>query len=95
MTRSPSDTWTPVNTQNTALHRDAIPAYYYVRMGFPVKGMVIDRFGDIWSDYFLQRCAQQAGEVVRVGPPVADHRRTTGIRTSRFWVPATHAFFSS
>ena len=70
-------TWTPVNTQNTALHRGAIPAYYYVRMGFPVKGMLIDRFGDIWSGYFLQRCAQHLGEVVRVGSPVADHRRTS------------------
>lgn len=70
-------TWTPINTQNTALHRDAIPCYYYVRMGFPVKGMLIDRFGDIWSGYFLQRCAQQLGEVARIGAPVADHRRTT------------------
>ena len=71
------ETWTPINTQNTALHREAIPAYYYVRMGFPVMGMLIDRFGDIWSGYFLQRCAQQLDEVVRVGSPVADHRRTT------------------
>lgn len=70
-------TWSPVNTQNTALHRQAIPAYYYARMGFPVKGMLIDRFGDIWSGYFLQRCAEHLGEVVRVGSPVADHRRTT------------------
>lgn len=70
-------TWSPINTQNTALHREAIPTYYYVRMGFPVKGMLIDRFGDIWSGYFLQRCAQHLGEVVRVGSPIADHRRTT------------------
>lgn len=70
-------TWSPVNTQNTALHRDAIPTYYYVRMGFPVKGMVIDRFGDIWSGYFLQCCAQHLGEATRIGAPVADHRRTT------------------
>jgi len=70
-------TWSPINTQNTALHRDAIPTYYYVRMGFPVQGMLVDRFGDIWSGYFLQRCAQHLGEVARVGSPVADHRRTT------------------
>jgi hypothetical protein len=69
-------TWTPINTQNTALHRDALPAYYYIRMGFPVKGMLIDRYGDIWSGYFLQRCAEDVGEVTRVGAPVADHRRT-------------------
>jgi hypothetical protein len=70
-------TWSPVNTQNTALHRDAIPSYYYVRMGMPVKGMLIDRFGDIWSGYFLQRCAQHLDEVIRVGSPIAEHRRTT------------------
>lgn len=71
------ETWSPVNTQNTALHRDAIPAYYYVRMGFPLRGMRIDRFGDIWSGYFLQACARACGEVVRVGDPVADHHRQT------------------
>ena len=70
-------TWSPLNTQNTALHREAIPSYYYVRMGMPVKGMLVDRFGDIWSGYFLQRCAQQLGEVIRIGSPVAEHRRTT------------------
>jgi hypothetical protein len=70
-------TWSPINTQNTAVHREAIPAYYYLQMGFPVKGMLIDRFGDIWSGYFLQKCAEHLGEAVRVGSPVADHRRTT------------------
>lgn len=69
------DTWSPINSQNTAIRRDAIPAYYYVRMGFPLQGMRIDRFGDIWSGYFLQRCAQHLGEAVRIGSPVADHRR--------------------
>lgn len=70
-------TWSPINTQNTALHRDAVPTYYYVRMGFPVKGMLVDRFGDIWSGYLLQRCAEHLGEAVRIGSPVADHRRTS------------------
>jgi hypothetical protein len=39
--------------------------------------MLIDRFGDIWSGYFLQRCVQHLDEVVRVGSPIAEHRRTT------------------
>ena len=69
-------TWSPVNTQNTALIRDAVPAYYYVRMGFELHGMKIDRFGDILSGYFVQACAKQLGHVVRVGSPVVDHRRT-------------------
>lgn len=70
------ETWSPVNTQNTALMRAALPAYYYVRMGFPLQGMHIDRFGDILSGYFVQKCAKHLGHVVRLGEPVADHRRT-------------------
>lgn len=68
--------WSPVNTQNTALLRDAMPAYYYVRMGFPLQGMRIDRFGDILSGYFVQKCAKHLGEVVRIGSPVAEHKRS-------------------
>ena len=70
------DTWTPINTQNTAVARDAVAAYYYVRMGFPLSGMKIDRFGDICSGYFLQKCIKARGEAIRIGTPVADHRRT-------------------
>ena len=70
------DTWSPINTQNTALMRDALPAYYYVRMGFPIQGMRIDRYGDILSGYFLQKCAKHLGDIARIGSPVADHIRT-------------------
>ena len=69
-------TWSPINTQNTALMRAALPAYYYVRMGFPLQGMRIDRFGDILSGYFVQKCAKHLGQVLRLGGPVADHRRS-------------------
>lgn len=70
------ETWSPINTQNTALLREAIPAYYYIRMGFPIKGMSIDRFGDILSGYFLQKCAKHLGHVIRFGDPIAEHHRT-------------------
>ncbi|NET85500.1 MAG: hypothetical protein F6J94_27450 [Moorea sp. SIO1F2] len=66
----------PINTQNTALIRDAIPAYYYVKMGHPIGGMKLDRFGDIFSGFFVQKCAQAVGHAVRVGSPVVDHRRS-------------------
>jgi hypothetical protein len=69
-------TWSPVNTQNTAVARDAIPAYWYVRMGFALQGMTIDRFGDILSGYFLQKCAKHLGDTIRLGSPVAEHHRT-------------------
>lgn len=71
------NTWSPVNTQNTALRRDAIPAYYFVRMGYPISGMPIDRYGDILSGYFVQACAKHLGGLVRVGTPVAEHRRNS------------------
>jgi hypothetical protein len=69
-------TWSPINTQNTALSRDAVAAYYYVRMGYSLGGMTIDRYGDILSGYFVQRCAKSLGHAIRIGSPVADHRRT-------------------
>ena len=70
-------TWSPINTQNTALHRDVIPSYYFLRMGYPVAGMAIDRYGDIFSGYFSQACVRHLGHRIRVGTPLADHRRNS------------------
>lgn len=69
-------TWTPINTQNTSIARDAIAAYYYVRMGFSLGGLRIDRYGDIISGYLVAKCAKSRGDAIRIGSPVADHRRT-------------------
>jgi hypothetical protein len=68
--------WSPINSQNTGIARDAVAAYYYVRMGFSLGGLSIDRYGDILSGYLCQKCVRSRGEWVRVGGPVADHRRT-------------------
>lgn len=70
-----ADTWTPINTQNTALSRDAIGAYYFLRMGYPILGIPIDRDGDIFSGYFVQACARHLGYRIRVGTPATDHVR--------------------
>ena len=70
------DTWTPINTQNTAVRREALAAFWFVRMGFFLGGMTIDRYGDILSGYFCARCVKSMGETIRIGTPVADHRRT-------------------
>jgi len=70
------DVWMPIDSQNTALTRAAVTAYYYVRMQYPVRELVLDRFGDIFSGYFAQKCAKHLGQAVRVGTPVADHRRS-------------------
>jgi hypothetical protein len=69
--------WSPINSQNTALRRDAIPAYYFMRMGYPLAGMPIDRFGDIFSGYFLEACCHHLGGFVRAGTPVAEHKRNS------------------
>jgi hypothetical protein len=72
-----NDTWSPINTQNTALHRDLIVSYYFVRMGYPLAGMPIDRYGDIFSGFLSQACVRHMGHRIRVGTPVADHKRNS------------------
>jgi hypothetical protein len=71
------NSWSPVNTQNTALRRDVIPSYYYIRMGYPISGTTIDRYGDIFSGYFAQACVKHLGGAVRFGTPIVEHRRNS------------------
>ncbi|MEA3489024.1 MAG: hypothetical protein U9R44_01610 [Candidatus Omnitrophota bacterium] len=70
------NTWIAVNTQNTSLVRELIPAFYYVRMGFDIGGTKIDRFGDIMAGYFCQKIAKSLGYSIRVGSPICEHKRT-------------------
>lgn len=70
------DVWSPINSQNTAMTRAAALTYYYVRMGFPLQGLQIDRYGDILSGYLTQKCVKHFGEGIRIGTPVLDHRRS-------------------
>lgn len=70
-------TWSPVNSQNTAVRRDVLPAYYFIRMGYPLQGSKVDRYGDIFSGYFSLACAKHLGGSARFGTPVADHRRNS------------------
>lgn len=71
------NSWSPINTQNTALHRDAMAAYYFFRMGHTTGGMRIDRYGDIFSGYFVQKCVKHLGYGIRFGTPIANHVRNT------------------
>ena len=57
-------TWAPVNSQNTAVRREAIPAYCFFESA--------KRFADIWQGYFVQACAKHLGQHVRFGTPVTD-----------------------
>jgi hypothetical protein len=70
-------TWSPVNSQNTAIRREVIPAYYFIRMGYPLHGATVDRYGDIFSGYFALACAKHLGGTARFGTPVAHHRRNS------------------
>lgn len=69
------DTWTPINTQNTSVVRELIPAFLCVPMGWDVPGGKIQRYGDIWGGYFLQALLQGTPWHARFGAPVVDHRR--------------------
>jgi hypothetical protein len=68
-------TWTPINTQNTSIVRELIPAYLCVPMGFDVPGGKIQRYGDIWGGYFMQTAIQGTCYHVAFGRPLVDHRR--------------------
>jgi hypothetical protein len=70
-------TWSPVNTQNTGLNRKVIPSYYFVKMRYPLIGVPIDRYGDIFSGYFSQACVKHLGGNVHVGTPIAEHKRNS------------------
>ena len=71
------NTWCPINTQNTSLHMDLIPCFYYIRMGYNINGIDIDHFGDIFSGYFVQACVKHLGGHIRFGNPIALHRRNS------------------
>jgi hypothetical protein len=60
-------TWSPFNSQNTALMRDAIPAYFLS----PYNG----RYDDIWGSYILTRIAGHLDDVVSFGEPLVRQER--------------------
>ena len=68
-------TWTPLNTQNTSVTRELIPAFLCVPMGYPVPGGTIERYGDIWGGYFLQSLLPNTPFHVAFGRPLVEHRR--------------------
>jgi len=68
-------TWCPVNSQNTTLVRELIPAYYFLPMRGPDLELPIDRHGDILSGYFALKVAKVHGSTVNFGSPIARHIR--------------------
>jgi hypothetical protein len=68
-------TWSPVNTQNTSVARELIPAFVFVTMAWPVPGGKLDRYGDIWGGYFLLALMQGTKFHAAFGRPIVEHRR--------------------
>jgi len=62
-----SDTWSPFNSQNTALRREVIPAYFL--------SPVIGRYDDIWASYIVKRIANQLGHYIHFGLPLVRQQR--------------------
>jgi hypothetical protein len=46
-------------------------------MGYPLGGIPIDRYGDIFSGYFAQACVRHLNKYVRFGCPIAEHKRNS------------------
>lgn len=60
-------TWSPFNSQNTALLREVIPAYFL--------SPCIGRYDDIWPSYIVTRIAQHLGDVIAFGQPLMRQKR--------------------
>ena len=88
-------TWAPFNSQNTALLREAIPAYLL----FPHVG----RYDDIWASYVIRRIADARGDLVTYGAPLVRQERNPhdyfkdfdaerlGLETNDVFLAALHA----
>ncbi len=59
--------WTPFNSQNTAIARRAIPAYFLSPM--------VGRYDDIWAAYIIKRIADHLGESIVFGEPIVRQER--------------------
>jgi len=85
-------TWAPFNSQNTALAREALPAYLL----FPHIG----RYDDIWASYVLRRIADHLGDVVTYGAPLVRQLRNPhdyfrDFDAERFGIEANAVFIAA
>lgn len=60
-------TWSPFNSQNTALARDVIPAYFL--------SPYVGRYDDIWASYIVVKIADHLGQLIHFGKPVVRQER--------------------
>ena len=69
------DCWCPINTQNTAFHREAAAVSFVVVMGYELNGLKVARYDDIWMSWFLRAIMDHFGDAVRYGKPVVQQNR--------------------
>lgn len=60
-------TWSPFNSQNTALAREVIAAYFL--------SPCVGRYDDIWPSYIVTRIANHLGDVIAYGLPLLRQKR--------------------
>jgi len=60
-------TWSPFNSQNTALARDVIPAYFL--------SPFVGRYDDIWASYVVKAIADHFGDLITFGHPLVQQKR--------------------
>lgn len=60
-------TWTPFNSQNTALLREVIPAYFL--------SPYLVRYDDIWASYIVKRIVDHMGDAITFGLPLVRQER--------------------
>lgn len=82
-------TWSPFNSQNTAIMRDAIPAYFL--------SPYIGRYDDIWASYVLTRIAEHLNHAICFGEPLVRQERNPhdlwkDLDSERNGMIMTHAF---
>jgi len=70
-----SNNYMPVNTQNTAIIRELIPAFYDVLMDDYIHGICIDRYDDIWAGLCALKLIHRLGYRATFGIPLTIHKR--------------------
>jgi hypothetical protein len=68
--------WTPINTQNSAASREALPAFMFIA-GSMMHETNMNRLGDIWCGYLAQRIVQHMKQRTTIGAPLVRHIRNS------------------
>ena len=63
------------NSQNTAFHRDLLPAMFLMPMGGRCGNLVVGRYDDIWMGICVKAIADHLGDYVTVGRPLVRQLR--------------------